>query len=82
MRVDDANDIVRAAGVNQALYSFEGSGDEVMCILAEGQTWKVFLRQRNRRYEEQSFISEDEACVEFLKRLFLIWRIDRSIAGR
>lgn len=74
MRVDDAREIVEAARVDPAYYSFDGERHEALCILAAGQTWLVFLSERGRRHEEHEFQTEDEACTYFLKRLFRLWR--------
>ena len=74
MRVVDVKEIVEAAQVDPTYYSFEGDRHEALCLLAEGQTWKVFLSERGQRYEEKSFNGEDEASVFFLKRLFKLWR--------
>jgi hypothetical protein len=49
-------------------YEILGSRHEALCILPEGQKWKVFLYERGARYEERSFDGEDGACVRFLKR--------------
>jgi hypothetical protein len=39
-------------------------------LLAQGQFWHVFISERGARSEAQTFASEDDACVYFLKRLF------------
>jgi hypothetical protein len=72
MRVADARDIVEAAKIDPTFYSLEGERHEALCLLAFGQTWKVFISERGTRWEEQTFQSEDEACVHFLKRLFTL----------
>lgn len=74
MRLDDVQEIVRAARVDPTYYSFEGDRHEALCLLARGQEWSVFLSERGERFEEQVFSTEDEACVYFLKRLFRLWR--------
>lgn len=74
MRSSDVREIVEAARVDPAYYSFDGERHEALCLLVEGQTWKVFLSERGKRYEEQSFDTEDGACTYFLKRLFRLWR--------
>ena len=74
MRMSDARDIVKAARVDPTYYSFDGDRHETLCLLAEGQTWKVFLSERGSRFEERAFNSEDAACVYFLKRLFQLWQ--------
>lgn len=74
MRVADVREIVEAARVDPAYYSFDGERHEALCLLAAGQTWQVFLSERGQRYEEHSFGTEDEACTYFLKRLFKLWR--------
>jgi len=56
------------------LYSFESERHESLCLLAFGQTWKVFISERGARVEEQDFDSEDAACVYFLKRIFQLAR--------
>jgi hypothetical protein len=70
MRVSDLRDIVKAAQIDPTLYSFEGERHESLCLLAFGQTWKVFISERGQRHEERSFTAEDDACVYFLKRIF------------
>jgi len=74
MKVSDVREIVEAAHVDPLRYSFESEQHESLCLLAFGQTWKVFLSERGNRYEEQTFPSEDEACVYFLKRIFKLGR--------
>ncbi|MDQ1532998.1 MAG: hypothetical protein QOF28_759 [Actinomycetota bacterium] len=74
VRLADVREIVELAHVDPAYYSLEGGRHEALCILAEGQTWKVFLSERGERRDERSFASEDEACTYFLKRLFRLWR--------
>lgn len=75
MNVHDLQEIIESARVDPAYYSFEAEQHEALCILVEGQSWKVFLSERGRRYEERSFESEDLACVYFLKRLFQLWQV-------
>lgn len=74
MKTTDVREIVEAARVDPTYYSFDGDRHEALCLLAEGQTWRVFLSERGKRYEEESFVTEDEACTYFLKRLFRVWR--------
>lgn len=74
MRVADIREIVESARVDPRYYSFEGERHEALCLLAEGQTWHVFLSERGQRHEERTFATEDEACTYFLKRLFKLWR--------
>ena len=70
MRVSDVQEMVRSAQVDPRLYSFDSEQHESLCLLAFGQTWKVFISERGQRYEEQTFGTEDDACVYFLKRIF------------
>ena len=51
-------------------YEIGSPRHEALCLLAEGQIWKVFISERGKRYEERRFSSEDRACVYFLTRLF------------
>jgi hypothetical protein len=74
MRASDAKDIAVAAQIDPTYYSFEGDRHEALCVLAQGQEWHVFLSERGQRHEEQTFASEDEACVFFLRRLFQLTR--------
>jgi hypothetical protein len=73
MKLADAREIVSAARVDPTYYSFDGDRHEALCILQEGQAWRVFLSERGQRHEVHSFESEDEACVYFIKRLFKLW---------
>lgn len=59
MRVVEVREIVEAARVDPTYYSFEGDRHEALCLLAEGQRWKVFLSERGPRHEEKSSDSED-----------------------
>jgi hypothetical protein len=68
--VSDLREIVQSARVDPTLYSFDSERHEALCLLAFGQDWKVFLSERGQRYEERTFVNEDEACVYFLKRIF------------
>ena len=74
MQVADVREIVALAQINPMLYSFESERHESLCLLAFGQTWKVFISERGARVEEQDFDSEDAACVYFLKRIFQLAR--------
>ncbi|MDQ1358840.1 MAG: hypothetical protein QOG44_3213 [Acidimicrobiaceae bacterium] len=74
MNVDDLREIVRAAAVDPSYYSFDGDRHEALCLLIVGQAWHVFLSERGQRHEERVFVTEDEACTDFLKRLFRLWR--------
>jgi hypothetical protein len=74
MRVADVQEIAVAAQIDPTLYSFESERHEALCILAQGQSWHVFLSERGVRHEERTFGDEDEACVYFLKRLFQLSR--------
>jgi hypothetical protein len=74
VRVADVREIVEAARVDPMYYSFEGERHDALCLLAAGQTWHVFLSERGQRHEERSFVTEEEACTYFLKRLFKLWR--------
>lgn len=72
MTVSDVREIVQSARVNPRLYSFDSERHEALCLLAFGQSWKVFISERGNRHEEQTFSSEDAACVCFLKRIFFL----------
>jgi hypothetical protein len=74
VNVQDLIEILTNAEVDPTYYHLHGSSEEGLCILAEGQTWKVFLSERAARYEECAFDTEDDACVYFLKRIFQLWR--------
>jgi hypothetical protein len=74
MRVSDAQQIAASAQIDPTLYSFESERHEALCLLAQGQSWHVFISERGQRYEEQTFADEDEASVYFLKRLFQLAR--------
>jgi hypothetical protein len=70
----DLAEILAKAQIDPTLYSLNGDRHEALCVLAEGQTWKVFLSERGQRYEELDFASEDDACTHFLKRIFELAR--------
>jgi hypothetical protein len=70
MRVSDHREIVESAQIDPRLYSFDSEQHESLCVLAFGQTWRVFISERGQRQEEHTFSTEDEACVYFLKRIF------------
>jgi hypothetical protein len=74
VKVTDAQVIAEAARVEPTAYSFESERHEALCLLAFGQTWKVFVSERGARDEERSFDSEDAACIYFLRRLFELTR--------
>jgi hypothetical protein len=74
MRVADAQELAAAAQIDPTLYSFESKKHEALCLLANGQSWHVFLSERGQRYDEQVFSNADDACVSFLKRLFQLSR--------
>jgi hypothetical protein len=71
--VDDLDEVLRAAEVDPSAYHLYGSSDEGLCILPEGQAWKVFMSERGSRSDDRTFNTEDEACVYFLKRIFQLW---------
>ena len=74
MKISDAAVIVEAARVDPTYYSFDGERHEALCIVASGDAWRVFLSERGSRHEERTFVTEDDACVWFLTRLFQLWR--------
>jgi hypothetical protein len=74
MNASDVREIIEAADIGPMYYSLGGDRHEALCLLAQGQTWHVFISERGTRREEQLFTSEDEACVYFLKRLFQLGR--------
>jgi len=69
----DLEEILRLAEVDPSYYNVEREA-EGLCLLREGQLWKVFVKERAERYEERTFATEDDACVYFLKRIFQLWR--------
>ena len=72
--VADAREIVESAHVDPTLYSFESADHEGLNVIAHGQTWHVFLSERGKRHEERTFENEDDACTDFLKRIFRLSR--------
>jgi hypothetical protein len=74
MTVSDVQEIIESAQMDPRRYSFDSERHEALCLLAYGQTWKVFLSERGQHYEEQTFSTEDDACVYFLKRIFQLRR--------
>jgi len=70
VQVAEVREIVALAQIDPSLYSFESEQHESLCLVAFGQTWKVFISERGARVEEQDFDSQDAACVYSLKRLF------------
>ncbi len=72
MRAIDAKEICEAARVDPACYEIGSPRHEAICLLAVRQTWNVFVFERGERFEERQFSSEDEACVYFLKRVFVL----------
>ncbi len=74
MNVDDLGELLCRAHVDPTYYLLFGGSDEGLCILPEGQTWRVFISERGQRLEEMSFDTEDAACVYFLKRLLELRR--------
>jgi hypothetical protein len=49
MRVSDVREIVESAQVDPQRYSFDSEQHESLCLLAFGQTWKVFISERGQR---------------------------------
>jgi len=74
MKTADLAEVLTLAQVDPTLYNFDGERHEALCLLAEGQTWKVFLSERGLRHDERSFPGEDEACTYFLKRILQLSR--------
>jgi len=74
MRVTDVSEVLHNAEVDPTYYSVGSERHEALCILAEGQTWHVFIGERGTRHEERTFDTEDAACSHFLKRIFELWR--------
>ena len=68
------SEVLHNAQVVPTNYSIGSERHEALCILAEGQTWHVFLSERWTRYEERIFDTEDAACSHFLKRFLELWR--------
>jgi hypothetical protein len=74
VKVDDLGELLIRAHVDPTCYHLFGGSDEGVCILPEGQTWKVCISERGQRLEEMSFDTEDDACVYFLKRILELRR--------
>lgn len=72
--IAELQEILALAQVDPTYYSFDSSPHEALCMLRQGGTWLVFLSERGKRYEEQTFETEDRACVYFLKRVLELWR--------
>ena len=63
MRVSDVREIVQSARVDAQLYSFESERHEALCLLAFGETWKVFLSERGERPSTASPPRTMRACT-------------------
>lgn len=74
VKTTDLAEILQLAPVDPTIYEICGSRHEALCILPEGQTWKVFLYERGARHEERAFDNEDDACIWFLKRILVFDR--------
>jgi hypothetical protein len=74
VRTADLAEILALAEVDPTIYEILGVRHEALCIVPEGQDWRVFLYERGNRHEERSFATEDEACLWFLKRVLTFSR--------
>jgi hypothetical protein len=72
--VAELEEVLALANVDPTYFSFDSSTHEALCMLRLGGTWQVFLSERGQRYEEQTFETEDGACVYFLKRVLELSR--------
>jgi hypothetical protein len=76
LRLADLEQIIREMGAKPSWYSIGTEKDNALCIVREGQDWKVFFSERGDRYDTVIFSSEEEACSYFLKELMKDMSID------
>jgi len=69
MHARDAEELLRTAKVDPTTYYIGGSRDSRFCLVHEGPQWAVFTGERGGRFEEARYESEDDACVDFLRRV-------------
>jgi len=79
MTRDEMVEILALAQVDPMRYSVGGDQHESLCLTSEKAAFHVFLSERGSRYEEKVFVTEDAACVYFLKRLFRLAPCSRRV---
>ena len=58
-----------AEGIDPNSYSLSASNaGEQLCLEKLGNEWAVYYAERGLRTNERRFLSEDEACQDFLRR--------------
>ena len=69
MRTSDVREIVEAARVDPTYFSLEGDRHEALCLLAEGQTWKVFLSEQGQRHEDETQYRASDMAAHLGKKV-------------
>jgi hypothetical protein len=76
LRLAELEVAVRELSVRPSWYGIGTEKDNALCIVREGQDWKVFFSERGDRYDAVTFRSEEEACNHFLHELKNDMRLD------
>lgn len=70
MRVSELRVELERLQISQDTYSIMVGGlpNEKLCLVHE-DTWKIYYSERGMRTGEKSYLSEEEACEAFLRKL-------------
>jgi len=62
---------LRSKGVPDSFYNINGTGeiDQRMCMEYVHDKWLVYFSERGRKFDIESFDTEEQACVEIYSRL-------------
>jgi hypothetical protein len=71
MNIAELQKILAEHGVRSRAYSIEGSGDdeEQYRLEKDGLLWIFYYYERGNKVGVREFLTEDEACIYFLKIL-------------
>jgi hypothetical protein len=65
MRVSDVSEIVSLTRVDQAYCGYDSDKREALCLLAEGQKWKVFLCSEASTTRSTPSITKTKPALNF-----------------
>jgi hypothetical protein len=68
---DELAQALAAAGVDDREFDLNGStsSDDAWVLEDDHGIWRVYYQERGKRYDEQHFLSENEACLFMLSKL-------------
>lgn len=77
MKVEEMRQKIDDLNISKDLYSIlqGGNPNEKLCLVYE-DVWKIYYSERGKRTGEKLYLSEEEACEDFLSKLKRYARVD------